>query len=330
MATRSSNKKKPREKETKEKSIERAFFRIFKVTKRKLNLKSDRGSALADRMLNTLVQAATSKCIDFNILCNRTDNRLGPAFVLLASLRGLCEDLIWLTFMTKLEGTQANRLIALLLAQNTVKGLATQQSFFEVNNPMQPVLSGAKPTQEAEQKVVAARDKLRKFWKSMGSTKRDGPTVRDMAIQVGLVSTYDYIYFSSSNFVHFNPQALLRMGWGPSEGPFTFSIHNMDAYYRNFAAFYGAVVFIGFHSAFGEQYFRAKIDSEIYELLALIDHVHRWPEIVTFEEMNQKPPLYFLTHAFGKVMREDDPNMPYGAILQEVQSLRPVRSARST
>jgi Family of unknown function (DUF5677) len=48
--------------------------------------------------------------------------------------------------------------------------------------------------------------------------RRDGPTIKDMALEVGLTFTYDYIYFVSSNFVHFNPQGLLRMGWGGMDG----------------------------------------------------------------------------------------------------------------
>ena len=210
-----------------------------------------------------------------------------------------------------------------MLAQNTAKGLAAQQAFFVANNPTQPVLGAKKTASKAKQSVEATRDGLRSFWKSAGSTRRDGPAVRDMAASVGLSSTYEYIYFASSNFVHFNPQALLRMGWGPELGPFIFSIRNMDAYYRAFSWFYGAVLFIGFYASFGDSYLKVNLDREIARLLELIGHVARWPEVVTFEEMNQRPPLYFLTHALGKVMRENDgASVRYGAILQEVQALR--------
>jgi hypothetical protein len=39
-------------------------------------------------------------------------------------------------------------------------------------------------------------------------------------------------------------------------------------------------------------------------LLDLIEQVHRWPEVVTFEEMNKKPPLYLLTHAMRQTFPE--------------------------
>lgn len=273
-------------------------------------------------MLNPLVQASLAKCVEFSVLANRTDKRGAPGFILLSSLRGICEDLICLTFISRLGKTEKNELIKLMLNQTTAAGLAAQQNFFAANNPTQPILSGGKTAQMAMKAVKAARDDLRAFWKSTGTARRDGPTVRDMAARVGLSSTYEYIYFASSNFVHFNPQALLRMGWGPEHGPFTFSIRNMNAYYRAFSSFYGAVLFIGFHASFGETYLSAKLDTEIARLLDLIGHVARWPEVITFEEMNQPPPLYFLTHAMGKVMRADDSTIPYAAILQEVQGLR--------
>ena len=57
------------------------------------------------------------------------------------------------------------------------------------------------------------------------------------------------------------------------------------------------------------------------QLIELVGHVHRWPEVVTFEEMNKKTHFYLLTHAMSKVMKEEDNTIPYGAILHEVQSL---------
>lgn len=316
------------EKKTEGVPITRAFLRVFQSVKRKLDFTSPPVDELKDRIFDALIQASVSKCVDFNIFANRTDERAGPAFVMLSSLRGICEDLIYLTYMSRLGETKANELVVLLVGQNTAKGLAAQQAFFESNNPTQPILKGGKTTAEANRFVVEARDKLRVFWAQVGSTKRDGPTIRDMADEVGLSSTYEYIYFAASNFVHFNPQALLRMGWGPELGPFTFSVRNMNGYYQSFSGFYGAVLFIGFCSSFGAKHLNADLDTEIARLLELIGHIDRWPEVITFEEMNQEPPLYFLTHVLGIVMREEDPTIPHNAILQEVQALGHSREGR--
>lgn len=274
-------------------------------------------------MLEALIQASTAKCVEFNLLANRTDKRAGPAFVLLSSLRGICEDLIYLSFLSRLGNKESNELAGLLLAQHISKGLSAQQDFFAANNPAQPILRGGRTTTDASQRVTDVRNKLRSFWASVGSVKSAGPNIRDMATEVGLLSTYEYIYFASSNFVHFNPQALLRTGWAQYEdGPFKFSIRNMNDYYRAFSSFYGAVLFIGFHASFGEEHFDSNLDAQITRLLELIGHTQRWPEVITFEEMNQQPPSYFLPHFIGRAMRAGDPTIPYGSILQEVRALK--------
>ena len=302
-------------------SIERAFMRIFQIVRRKLKFRSATVEELADDMLDAFIQAATSKCVEFNIAANRTGKHAETAFLLMSNLRGLCEDLIYLTYLSRMEKQRANELIQLLQFQKVFKALSAQSEFFKINNPSQPVLGHSVSADKTEQDVKEARNKLRNFWESMNSPKRDGPTVRDMAQAVGLNSTYEFIYFSTSIFVHFNPHALFRTGWGPKSGPVTFSIRNMSGYYQGFSSFYGAVLFVGFQASFGLDHFSVALDTEIDRLIELIGYMQRWPEIITFEEMNQKPPLYLPTHALGEVMREED-KIPYGAILQEVQGLK--------
>lgn len=303
-------------------SIEHSFSKVFKAIEKKLTFESASVERLAERMLDALIQAATSKCLEFNIAANQTGKGGGPAFSLVSNLRGICEDLIYLTYLSRMEGETARKLITQLLQQNTARGVAAQRNFFAANNPFQPVLGASMSEEQVQELTTEAREGIRKFWKDKGCSRRDGPTIFELAAKVGLNSTYEYIYFAASNFVHFNPQALLRMGWGPKSGPFVFSIANMDGYYRSFSSFYGAILFIGFHASFGSAHFKCDLDREVARLLELIDHVQRWPEVITFEEMNQKPPLYLITHALGKLMRTKDKKIPYGAILKEVQSLR--------
>ena len=268
-------------------------------------------------MLDSLVRAATSKCIEFNIEANRTGKRAEAAFLLMSNLRGVCEDLIYLTYLSKLDKENANRLIELLQMRNVFEGLRTQKQFFDDNNPMQPILSNPSQIQVLD----TTKNEIREFWKSIDQFNKKMPSVSQLAKNVGLKSTYEFIYFAASNFVHFNPHALFRTGWGFGKGPFTFSIRNMNGYYRSFSSFYGAVLFIGFQASFSEKYFNDSLDTEVNKLIELIGHTHRWPEVVTFEEMNKKTPFYLLTHAMSKVMKEEDNTTPYGAILHEVQSL---------
>src|SRR5215470_15964155 len=86
--------------------------------------------------------------------------------------------------------------------------------------------------------------------------------------------------------------------------PFRFSVSRLSDYYKALASFYGAILFIGYHSAFSSSQFRSSCEREIEMLFDLIEHIHRWPEVITFEEMNRKPPLYLLTHAMRRAFRE--------------------------
>jgi hypothetical protein len=303
-------------------TIEGALLKIFRQANKKVAFRSVFAAELRERMLDALIHAATSKCLEFNVAVNQPAKNSQPSFILVSNLRGICEGLIYLTYLSRIDARRAQELITRVLALNTARGIEAQRNFFTANNPTQPVLGAGSSAERVKKSVTKAREQLRAFWKKMGSATRDGPTLLDLSAEVGLRSTYEYIYFVASNFVHFNPQALLRTGWGPECGPFHFSINNMDGYYRSLSSFYGAILFIGFNASFGARYFQVTVDTEIARLIEIIGHVQRWPEVVTFEEMNQKPPMYFLTHAMGKVMRDEDKTFPYGAILQEVQALR--------
>jgi len=304
-------------------SQQQAFAKIFRRARKKLIFSSARLDEPETKMVETLIQAAFSKCLDFNLICNGTGKSQWPSFTLVSNLRGICEDLVYLTYLSRMKQEDANQLAILLSGQAVTKAIRAQRNFFALNNPFQPVVGGGLELKKVESMVKEAANKMEAFWKAKGINRRGGPTIKDLAEQIGLTSTYDYIYFAASNFVHFNPQTLYRTGWGPSEGPFTFSMKNMDAYYRDLSSFYGSVLFIGFNASFKTK-LNADLKNEIEELLELIGFVQRWPEIVTFEEMNRRPPLYLLTHALGKVMRQQDQATPYGAILMEVQSLEMV------
>ena len=212
--------------------IERAFLRVLRVAKRKLTFAPLSVDSLEDRMLNALIQAAVSRCIDFNMAANRVGRPAEEAFFLLSNLRGVCEDLIYLTYLCRMEQEQSKELIRILVRKNMAEGLAVQRRFFDANNPFQPVLGG--DSSIVDEQKSRCRAEYRRFWTSLGITRRDGPTMQDMADRVGLTSTYDFIYFAASNFVHFNPQVLLRTGWGDVGEPVVFSIRHMHSYYRSF------------------------------------------------------------------------------------------------
>ena len=159
------------------------------------------------------------------------------------------------------------------------------------------------------------------------------PRISEMARAVGLPTTYEYIYHLASNFVHFNPNALLRMGWSKEskEHNFSFSIENMSGYYDGVCKFYGGILFVGFATFISRvPDLRLDLSKELAQIEQAIAYVERWPEIITFEEMNievpQRPP-FFLERAMRELMRLAG-DIRYGEILAEVKSVQPVRSSR--
>ena len=151
--------------------IERAFLKFFQTVRRKLSFASLPLDQLSDRMLDALVQAAISKCVQFNIIANRVGKHVGPGFILMSNLRGMCEDLIYLTYLSRIGEQSANELISRFLCLNTATGIVAQRDFFAVNNPSQPVLGAGLDVEEAKQRVHKARDELREFWNSIGVSK---------------------------------------------------------------------------------------------------------------------------------------------------------------
>ena len=65
--------------------IERAFLKVFQTVRRKLKFVSVPVEELKDHMLEVLIQAATSKCIDFNIAANRKITHGEMSFFLMSS-----------------------------------------------------------------------------------------------------------------------------------------------------------------------------------------------------------------------------------------------------
>src|SRR5690348_2019081 len=107
-----------------------------------------------------------------------------------------------------------------------------------------------------------------------------------MADKSGLSELYDYIYHATSIFVHFNPHVLLRMGWGDLP-EITFSTRHFNAYYRHFACFYGAYLFkelCAWMISIG--LLDKAVETSLQKIVDLLGKETRWPEIVTFEEMN--------------------------------------------
>jgi hypothetical protein len=115
------------------------------------------------------------------------------------------------------------------------------------------------------------------------------PPTRQIAEKRGgdiLAKLYDYLYRLTSNTVHFNVGALLRTGWGVFPNC-TFSVQHLNGYYLAFSRIYGAFMFCVYFELFARILRPStNIQSKIDEIRnSILSHV-RWPEMITFEEMN--------------------------------------------
>ena len=112
-----------------------------------------------------------------------------------------------------------------------------------------------------------------------------------------LEQVYDFIYRLTSRTVHFNPELLLKQGWGTRESEEAlivnsrFSSKNMGAYHLAVCQIYGSYLLILYFELFDDilQPNQQERDA-VAELRNHIWQDFRWPEMVTFEEMNQVVP----------------------------------------
>ena len=126
------------------------------------------------------------------------------------------------------------------------------------------------------------------------------PPIRELAEKSdpGLLEVvYDFIYRLASGEVHSTPRTLLRLGWGTSANPghapleAKFSTENLAQYHLEVAQIYSAyIVCLWF------ELFEDRLDTTEDEMAAVADLREcllsrgRWPEMVTYEEMNLKVP----------------------------------------
>lgn len=249
-------------------------------------LKLERGE-----LFRLCIRSSLVKCYEFNLLVRREEDK-ELAFFWIPSLRGICEDLIVLNFIKGLPKPERESLINLMMQHDICTRVETQVAFFSVARPQQPVLN----YKDVDKRLAELESKIRVIWKAHGwpGMKRGAmPQIRQIAEKQGnaiLGRLYDYLYRLTSGTVHFSVQSLLRLGWGTTKST-TFSTSNFSNYFSMFGQVYGSYLFCLYFEFFG-RYLRPgpevkQIVDEIRESLLLNP---RWPEMVTFEEMNLTPP----------------------------------------
>jgi len=236
------------------------------------------------------LRAALAKSFEFATLTYSTPPPM-HGFFITATLRGICEDLIVLTFLGSLSEEDRNRAMILLIQSNVAEGVEAQNVFFDSARPWQPVLRPAK------QKVDDTELEMRELSTKLGWTGRQAwPTVWFMAKASSLAPLYSYLYSATSKWVHFSPHILLRMGWGGKQGDvgdhteWIFTTTNFSQYYAEFNQVYALLLLLRLIEGPAVGLLSVNAEKTLAELQMCLDEPLRWPETVTFEEMNLQGP----------------------------------------
>lgn len=238
------------------------------------------------------VKASVVKCYEFNVAVQEIAKQ-SIGFFVMTSLRGISEDLIVLRFLKNLPFNDREKLIHALAQQELTTRVKYQSEFFSAVRPQQPVLR----IENVENAVAQSAAVARSVWNQHGwpnLTRGALPPIRQIAEKQGvyyLATLYDYLYRLTSSGVHFSVQSLLRSGWGVGPQEITFSTKNFDGYFAKYCSIYGAFLFCLYF-----EFFSSILKPSVSEM-RIVGKIRegvlfspRWPEMVTFEEMNQKLP----------------------------------------
>jgi Family of unknown function (DUF5677) len=267
------------------------------------------------------LKAALIKNFDFNFYVSQKASESHP-FYLTPTLRGMCEDIIFLKPLLTFSKKDRSKVIQHIQVLDSYESLKSQKEFFNQNRPWQPVLGST----SLDTEIQKEENKLLQTYQRLGLVKgkQKRPSVRQMAEIADLLPLYNFLYAATSKWVHFSPHILMRMGWSSDKdkesGNYTFSSKHFSKYYTKFNRTYGTYLFILFYDTFAKQInIDHKAEKYVAELKNSIDIDMIWAEVITFEEMNIKRPpaeLYLLARA-----KYENPDEDEAELIKEIRDL---------
>ena len=233
-------------------------------------------------------RAALAKNYEINRFLQSKEAAMN-AFAVTSALRGVCEDVIVLKFLSTFTKRDRDEAVGVLMMKSVLEFMQQQTAFFTKYRPSQPILEA----KDVSAEIQGLKLRLRGFRKSYKWKKhREWPSMREMAEATDLLPLYDFLYAGTSSFVHFSPNNLIRMGkvvGGSGADKMVFSTSNFSDYYNSFNRFYGLFLFITFCTTFSTALgCRADLQPPVEKLMRALDEELRWPELVTMEEMNMQ------------------------------------------
>ena len=255
-----------------------------------------RGSLTTDGRLQICTRASFVKAYEFCVF-SHSKLKAEFAFHCVGGLRSICEDLIILKFLKTLAPEDQTTLLDARMAQGIQSSITYQGKFFGTFRPGQPVLHGAVPPEER----ARLTNKVDNAWRRNGFSRvKNGkwPATEQLACKVGqgtIDVLYDYIFRLTSSAVHFSTSGLLRTGWGTGSSiesrEVTFSTKNMSAYYVAYCQIYGMFLLSIYFEFFSDLLaVPTGVLQIVQEIRTDLTRRGRWPEMITFEEMNMEFP----------------------------------------
>jgi hypothetical protein len=143
---------------------------------------------------------------------------------------------------------------------------------------------------------------------------------------------YDFIYRLTSSNVHFSIQSLFRMSWGEIRGDEFkdgISVNNMSHYYETYCKIYGPLLFSFYFEFFEDELGATHVEQTVIQAIRkhLIEKA-RWPELITFEEMNlpvpkayhdQPLPNMAVHKYFVEILKDGFINKEFEAFLNQIK-----------
>lgn len=238
--------------------------------------------------------AALVKSYEFMKLSANHDDD-SKVYFTLGSLRGICEEYIVLSFLKNLAHEERDRAVDVTMKLKVQESLKRQKLFFDKERQFQPIIQ---PTDKNDQLIEKYKQELKDIGEKTGawSKRTPMPKIHNMAEVLGYRDFYQYFYTLSSETVHFNPRILLRMGWSENNDMenFNFTTGNFSNYYSEYGLIYSSLLFIRFSKEFSDLLVLPDdFMTTVMKLEEELDETLRWPEPVTFEEMNKESPKGF-------------------------------------
>ena len=237
------------------------------------------------KIFSTCLRASFVSIFEFVDTISKEE--ISNAFFLTPALRRPTEDIIYFRFLSHHPYKIREKLLRDMMDLEVMRNLEHQYAFFSRFRPFQPVIK------KQETDIDEIKDNIRSFWKMNGWPNLNrpvSPPIEQIAKKSdpGLLDVvYNFIYRLTSGTVHFNPQILLRSGWGDkSMKEIKVSPGNMNPYYISLNQIYGSFL-LCLYFEFFDRFLKPREEEKliIKELREYLQGL-RWPEMVTFEEMN--------------------------------------------